>query len=422
MILRISLVIMVFWIPVELWLLKDLRVIPQWATWLDEGLLVLIMIEWVVRMFVVNKEYRRTPLDFPLIGFLLVGVFSALINRVSLISVLFGFRAPLQYILLYFAIVNSRISEAFFRKLIMISAFFALLQIPLGIYQVIMKAPVPLNNNVSNLGLVGSSVRAFGTFAHPNALGGFMALFIAVFVGWYWFTPKMQSKYRTSLLIAIGLMLVVLILTFSRQSWLALFVGIVAVLWFQNRNLKALTIIIISAVIFGIVWQWVPAFTQRTLSQAEAIDNYARYRNMLAASQIIKANPIFGIGPGVWGGSASALLGSSDLKKFNIRTTTVDSNWLSMTVEFGILGSCMFLGLLLAMFRRTLKYLYWARSTYKAEDSFRTGVFLGSSVSFIAFALLALASPAFENQQISFYVWFFAGVSQILIRNDTGGL
>ena len=422
MMLRISLVIMVFWIPVEEWLSKDLQIIPQWVTWLDEGLLALITIEWIVRMLLVSKKYHRTPLDFPLIAFLLVGVFSALINQVPLLSVLFGFRAPLQYVLLYYAIINSRIGESFFRKLMMISAFFALLQVPFGIYQVIMKAPLPGSNNVYNLGIVGRSVRVFGTFAHPNALGGFLMVFIAVFAGWYWFTPKIQSKYRIGLLIAIGLMLIVLILTFSREAWLALFVGVVVVLWFQNRNVKALTIIVVSAVVLGMVWQLVPGFKERTLSQVKTIDDYVRYRNMLVAAQLIKANPIFGVGPGMWGGSAAVLLGSPMMEKYPPLTATADSNWLSMTVEFGILGSCIFLGLLFAVFRRTLKYLYKARPAYKTGDSFKRGVFMGASVSIVGFALLALVSPAFENQQISFYVWFFAGASQTLRFRSTDDL
>jgi O-antigen ligase len=218
------------------------------------------------------------------------------------------------------------------------------------------------------------------------------------------------------------LLLIVLILTFSREAWLALFVGIVVVLWFQNKIAKALTIIVVSAVLFGIVWQLVPGFTERTLSQVKSVDDYVRFRNALVAVQILKTSPAFGIGPGMWGGSAAVLLGSPVMEKYLIYTSTADSNWLSMTVEFGILGSCMFLGLLFAVFRRSLKYLYKARSTYKAGDSFRMGIFLGTSVSVIGFVLLALVSPAFENQQISFYVWFFAGVSQALIRNDAGGL
>ncbi len=403
---------MVFWIPIELWLSKDLGIIPQWVTWLDEGLLALITIEWIARMLVVTKKYHRTPLDFPLIAFLLVGVFSALINQVPLLSVLFGFRAPLQYVLLYYAIVNSRIDESFFRKLMVISAFFALLQVPIGIYQVVMKVPVPLENNVSNLGVVGSSVRAFGTFAHPNALGGFLMFFLAVFAGWYWLTPKKQWKYKISLLIAIGMMLIVLILTFSRSSWLALFVGVVVVLWFQKGNVKVLTIIVLSAMVFGIVWLLVPGFKQRTLSQATTIDNYVRYRNVLVAAQVIKENPVFGIGPGMWGGSAAVLLGSQTMETYHIQTSTADSNWLSITVEFGILGSLMFMAMLLWVFRTTLRAIKNTHSLYWK------GIFFGASVFTIEITILAFTSPAFENQQVSFYFWFLAGAAKLLTHNQ----
>ncbi len=83
------------------------------------------------------------------------------------------------------------------------------------------------NSSVVQLPSGARWLRAYGTFPHPNILGGFLCLAIPVVVG---ACPRLNRRSAAAwlLLAASGLGLLALLLSFSRAAWLGIFV---ALLW-----------------------------------------------------------------------------------------------------------------------------------------------------------------------------------------------
>src|SRR5260370_23461792 len=74
------------------------------------------------------------------------------------------------------------------------------------------------------LPIVGRWLRSYGSFPHPNILGGFLALSLAVL------TLHMDPRRRRLGMAAVAMGLAALLLTFSRAAWLAILLGGVTML------------------------------------------------------------------------------------------------------------------------------------------------------------------------------------------------
>jgi O-antigen ligase len=82
----------------------------------------------------------------------------------------------------------------------------------------------------------GRFLRAFGTFPHPNMLGGFLS------VGFFMLLSRLQStrsRFSLILLEVCGLVMIFgLLLSFSRSAWIGTLVGLsfLAISWWHLRN------------------------------------------------------------------------------------------------------------------------------------------------------------------------------------------
>jgi len=174
-------------------------------------------------------------------------------------------------------------------------------------------------------------MRAYGTFAHPNIFGGFLAMTILMILGrmigsmrsdelgriallrrasegqairpygrlWY------AAIVRTIILILLSLTLVV---TFSRSAWLALLVGIISFLIVNiikhrkitRQFLKGLVVVFVSVIICTSVFH-TAVFTRvggtERLEEKSLSERQTEYQMI---GEMIKINPFVGVGPGAY--------------------------------------------------------------------------------------------------------------------------
>lgn len=154
-------------------------------------------------------------------------------------------------------------------------------------------------------------LRAYGSLPHPNILGGFLAICLLVVIINLWCSDKFsQGKKYTWLNIFYWLAAVIiflgLLLTFSRNAWLAFFVPFFGS-FIYGLIKKATNIIKINAIVtacfIGVMGLFLAAYPYQLITtrfhQATRLEKMSmeqRIASLHQAQSIIKNNPILGIG------------------------------------------------------------------------------------------------------------------------------
>jgi hypothetical protein len=131
-------------------------------------------------------------------------------------------------------------------------------------------------------------LRPYGTFPHPNVLGGFCLSIIPLF---FYFKPQSKPehflKYATIFMLSFGI-----ILSFSRSVWLVS--GIVLLLYFLKMQKRLFTAFLI---IVGIVV--IEELTLGRFGSLMSVDSQSigeRQSLTFSAVQLFASHPLFGVG------------------------------------------------------------------------------------------------------------------------------
>lgn len=210
----------------------------------------------------------------------------------------------------------------------------------------------------------GRWLRAYGTFPHPNILGGFLSLILLVVIDYYQqiyieFKKRFDSIDKKDLK-KIGLQIVGLlssfvvifsglIVSFSRSAWLAFVLGVVAYSISQIRQkhnilplIKLSFVSFLVAATFFVLYSglFTTRFTKETrlenLSVAERIIGYQSYL------EIVKTNWLTGTGMGNYVFNLS----SQNSGQLAYVYQPVHNTWLLIFAEIGIFGLALLVYLL----------------------------------------------------------------------------
>ena len=125
---------------------------------------------------------------------------------------------------------------------------------------------------------------------------------------------------------------------------------------------------------------------------------------------VVPASPIFGHGPGSFGGGAAAALHNTKVYEeltlpFGVFGTEgfIDNNWFSIWGESGTLGFAIYIWMMSILFFYSLKVY---RST---SDPFLRALSLGFAACILALSFNAFTSTLLEIRTSSFYLWLYGG-------------
>jgi O-antigen ligase len=143
-------------------------------------------------------------------------------------------------------------------------------------------------------------LRAYGTFPHPNLLGGWTLVLLAALLA----LILIRTKWRLPAMGLFAAGLVLLVLTFSRSAWLGL-ATLGAVLLFRWRLLDHKPLISVGATgLVCLAMIFIPfrqAFTTRLAAdqvQTEQVSSYTRFWLVQRSWEIIQKQPVLGVGVG----------------------------------------------------------------------------------------------------------------------------
>jgi O-antigen ligase len=213
--------------------------------------------------------------------------------------------------------------------------------------------------------------RVYGTFAHPNALGFYLTILIVMGVA---LLPHLAGSVRPLLLLFVSSAAVMVVLTYSRGSWVALLIGLVAVSLLQAPRLVLLILGI--AVVVALT---VPSVTARVLdlrpeqnvAGVEGDSLQWRFTYWRTIAGLADDRPLFGIGP--------------KMTQYVTDQAKVPHNdFLRAYVETGLVGLCAYAAVVLALIHTARSAL--ARSAPGFERGVAVG-FVGCVASFIVFSV-----------------------------------
>ncbi|MDP3985718.1 MAG: O-antigen ligase family protein [bacterium] len=439
------------WIPLEPFLLKF---VPDelylYARYFSEGLIYLLALTLVLRIAFGEKKIKQTPIDLPFVLFLLVLVASVVVNFVSPTVAVLGIRQILRFLILFFAVVYLYPPTEFIRKLTGVMLLVVCLQSLIGIAQAVVGAPlddflipserkfyesIQLTSGVTQFWDPGS--RVFATLGRYDQLGTFLAFFMLLVVGMLYERTMRETYPWMWLVLALGAP--ALLLTFSRSSWFGFLLGIlvIGIAFVRDRRvmigLGAFAFMLFGYLAYsGIV---VPALTEETGRQTVAERffesfSYERWRGeyfglgrlfwiVQTPRVVIAASPLFGVGPGQFGGGAAAALGNSRAYDalglpFGVYGTEgyIDNNWFSLWGETGTLGLIFYLWMFVGLF------LVARRLYMRSTQPFTRGLALGFIGATVAVALNAFLATFLEVRTLALYFWMFGAFLVVLGRRE----
>ncbi|MFO8061219.1 MAG: O-antigen ligase family protein, partial [Bacillota bacterium] len=312
-----------------------------------------------------------------------------------------GLRAALQFIpfffIGYFLIDRREGARGLLRLIALVATVVALL----GVIQVATGVQTP-----AGWADVGETltVRIFSIVQSPNVLGSHMALAVPLLLGLA--CCEGSRGLRIGWLAAAALCCLALLLTFSRGAWLALAGAVLVVTFIINRRVFAallIAVVVLGVGIPEIRTRILSVFSEEYLAKSMLDGRLGRW---LRAYDQLRSRPLFGLGPGRYGGAVAARA---------LGVSYVDNYYVKTAAELGLVGLGAFLLWLGAALGRG--YASWRRLSGSREGYLAAGLFC----ALLAVALHNGVENILEVPYMSTYFWLVGGVLAAYPRLNGSG-
>jgi len=255
--------------------------------YLPDLFLVLLILSFAGLLFRRRKELLRLPLTEPILCFWFISFLSQLCNlsrfspKETLVGSLYLFRW-VAYSFVYFCSYLTVLCLGK-RRLIKVLLLGGILFAFLGFLQLLL---VPDFSVMAKFGWDPHYYRLLSTFFDPNFAGGFLFLSLSLATAFYLFEKE------KIILVFIFLLYLALVLTYSRSSYFAFLLGMLAF-----GVLKEKKVFFIALLAFFLSLQINPRVKSR-VEGAVTVDQSASHRlnSWQIALFVIKRHPFFGVG------------------------------------------------------------------------------------------------------------------------------
>ncbi len=355
-------ILFLLFLPFQNLLVKNIfrgnAIVRQITSYSDELSAVLLLIVLLSFIAIKPKIYRMKVLEFPisipLLLFLCAAYLSVMLNRVYTLQGVLGIYDVLKNVIIFylFATLKWR-REELYSLIFWIKAIVILLAV-VGIIGEIMTLT---GLDAGMLVKLDRKRMGFHRVASLTGKGGINYLGMYALLGLFLFyttTAKKSLRYA-----GISITLLLIFLTFSRQTWMALFVMMVL----TKKRLILPGLLIAAGVVLISFRSGSAAGTELYLPEV-----YYRSFGYHEAYTLIKQNLFFGVGPGMFGGPVSVMFHSpyyADWPQFYYKMLNkignMDSFWPSLVAEVGIIGSVFYLIMWLIFFLKINEMAKWFR-------------------------------------------------------------
>ena len=272
-------------------------------------------------------------------------------------------------------------------------------------------------------GRFGEGTRFAAFLVNPNMLGAILAMALPFsLMG----AVRLPSRGERVAAVLISLILALaLFYTFSRGAWLGLGVAMLLVgVALERRAL--LLMIVVGAIAVGAAFV-VPRgilldeadrakvdLGEATLGRLDTGEGQdLRLLFVENAAPILADHPVVGAGPGRYGGAIAAGFGSPLYDQYTAgvapRNRTVDSFWLHLIVEFGVLGALLFASSIAVAVREVI-------GAGRRSRGVDRGLLAGFAAVAVILVVDSLTEMLLEGNTTSFSLWLFLGIGTVVAK------
>ena len=386
--------------------LYGLGLIPSQLTWLPETILIILALKVVAT----KKRLIGSPIDIPIVLFILVGFVSTFANSTSLISTFLAFRLDLKFVLMFYVLINLDFKERFFKQMIKVLIVLLILQVPVALIKFLK-----FGQNEASIGTYGTFGGALSAILPLIAISLFTGLYLfenekprgryLLFIIGYLFFPIMAGKKG---FIAFGILLVIFLAWQAKDYYLRriIVIGLIALPCFfaSIYFIPALRPMLENP---RYLWEYTVSYSTRRFGPGEDAGG-----RMGAIEETYKAltkdsvHIFVGYGPGRTIKSYFKEYDMRERRDIPVRIIYGFTHLVSTAIEYGYLGVMLiFLLPLLFLFKMNIKFIKNTTDKYWKAISFG---FSGILFSYLFIGLFYW--ELFRIDLAAFIFWFFAAV------------
>jgi O-antigen ligase len=239
--------------------------------------------------------------------------------------------------------------------------------------------------------------RVIGTFLHPNTFGFFLSMFMLMSIALYRHSSERVRLLHIGVVVVCGGMLV---LTYSRGSWVAFVLGLLMIGVLQSRKVFGM-LIIGGLITIGAV----PSVLSRVTNLGSGTTATGSSGNSLAwrfsywgqVSSLNHNNPITGIG-------------LSGTKYVSDQSKAPHNDYLRAYVETGVVGLLGYLLVLISL------VVIAHRALRNAEEGLPRGIAVGFAAVLTAYAVDSFGDNLMSEVVVLWYFYAFAACAVVVAR------
>jgi putative inorganic carbon (HCO3(-)) transporter len=359
--------------------------------------------------------------------FVAVAVVSAVVNAVPVTVAVLGIFVTVDALAVYFVARmlpferrSVTLAVSAIVGLVLIAALF-------GIAQIVLHPD--LLGFASFAGRFGEGGRITSFLGNPNMVAA--AIGLALPFPLYGTRHFAERRHRRMAFAVVVVLVLALLLTFSRGAWIAVVLGIlIGTAIFDRRAMGVFLVALVLAYGTSIIIPRhvlipaaeVPNYFPEEGGAASIIDTTVdrfgsvyerrdlRMRFIVEGVPIVSDHPWLGVGPGRYGGAAATIIPSPVYDEYDTGLygfRTVHNFWLHMAGEVGALGTAVFVAMGVGL---AIRFGRHARRSRHLDFA----LFAGASTAVIVVGLNSMTEMIFEGNLPAIPLWLVFGMVSVL--------
>ena len=436
---------LVVYMPFEEFLLKWLPVSDQvygLARLGSEALVYCLLVTVVLGRLAQGRFLRRTPIDWPLLVFVVLAGVSIAINGSQVLPALVTLRTLLRYVALFYVVTNLELDERRIRILLLAILATAVLESGIALLQFAQGGPTafwfPRASDLEvggvgrNFSILTGGVEAgavIGTFGHTVSLALFLLVAAVVVTGILFTQGDRVPRFMAPgwLFALLGVFLTGILLTYSRAAFLGALIGLgVAAWWRRHRRevIRPLTGLAVGGLFLAAVLALTANVGQANLKRTHVsplenvrmtfgsqvfqggFSNTRVWILTAVGGTVLRSMTPLGYGPDQETARRKiAARAHGTLDRLLTYGPFEDVFWIAMLSYYGIVGLGVFVWLLVRLFtvaREAMRYKpgLWTRTAATS-----------CAVLLVLLVPLTFLIRTFEYRSLALYFWLLAGIT-----------